>query len=159
MKKLLVSIFLVSAIALGGLFALPGQVFAQEGEGGAGAQSEGSPSSCKPGSGGSFLRFPTWYKYLDGERTAGNNCTPVIDLSERPEDLAKILLAVFEIILRVAGLVAVIFVIWGGFVYLLSQGEPDKIKGARETIVHALVGLAIAVSATAIVNLVARNIA
>lgn len=101
-----------------------------------------------------FLGFPTWYKYLDFEE-GSEDCDITFDVKK---DIGKVLLAVFEIILRVAGLVAVGFVIFGGFQYLISQGEPDRIKGARTTIINAIIGLAIAISATAIVNLIAQNI-
>lgn len=133
----------------------PKHVYANEG--GAADQAEGTPGSCKPGDGGNFLGMPPWYRYLKGETSAGK-CVPVIDIADNPQNITKIALAIFEIILRVAGLVAVVYIIWGGFNYLLSQGEPDKTKGARQTIVNALVGLAIAVSATAIVKLVARSV-
>lgn len=40
---------------------------------------------------------------------------------------------------------------YGGFQYLISQGEADKIAGARKTILNAIIGLAIAMLATGIV--------
>jgi hypothetical protein len=101
-----------------------------------------------------FLGFPTWYKYLDFEEGSAD-CNINFDVKK---DVGKVLLAIFEIILRVAGLVAVGFVIYGGIQYVISQGEPDRIKGARTTIINAMIGLAIAISATAIVNLVAKSI-
>lgn len=108
------------------------------------------------GSSGSFLGFPTWYKYLQPSfNDTTKDCSVQFDIKQ---DIPKVLLAVFEIILRVAGLVAVGYVVYGGFMYLISQGEPDRVKGAKTTIINAVIGLAIAISATAIVNLVASNI-
>ncbi len=98
--------------------------------------------------------LPTWYKYLD-EETVGGKCSAKVNF---PEDLSRILLAIFEILLRVGGMVAFFFIIYGGFQYLTSQGEPDKAKAARTTIVNALVGLVLAMMASVIVNLIARNI-
>lgn len=104
----------------------------------------------------SFLGFPTWYRYLNPTFDDSNNeCKINFDPQT---DIPKVVLAVFEIILRLAGIIAVIFVIYGGFQYILSQAEPDRVKGARSTIINALIGLAIAISATFIVNLIARNI-
>lgn len=100
----------------------------------------------------SFLGFPTWYKYLKFD--ASKDCEITFDVKE---DVPKIALALFEIILRVGGLVAVAFIIFGGFRYLTSQGEPDALKGARSTIINALIGLVITLSATLIVNLVAGS--
>jgi hypothetical protein len=102
-----------------------------------------------------FLGFPTWYKYLQPHRTA-NGCALNFTF---PEDLSAVALAVFEILLRVAGIVAVVFVMYGGFLYMTSTGEPDRAANGRTTLTNALVGLLIAMLATAIVNLVGRNIA
>ena len=116
----------------------------------------------------SFLGFPTWYKYLwtgnsfDDKGTANtkdDECNLTFDF---PEDIGKILLAVVEILLRVAGLVAVGFVIYGGFQYMLSQGDknmqgiPEKSNAARSTIINALIGVVIATIATVAVSFVAR---
>lgn len=127
----------------------------------ASAQTGANPAACKAEMSG-FLGFPTWYKYLS-PRIEGGECKLSLPQDQYGKTdlgaaIAPVLLAIFEIILRIAGLVAVGFVIFGGFQYLTSQGEPDRIKGARSTIVNALIGLGIAVSATAIVNLVAGKI-
>src|SRR4051794_33287381 len=87
--------------------------------------------------------IPTWYKYLDSSTVSGK-CTPKIVF---PDDLDKIALAIAEIMLRVGAIIAVAFVIYGGFQYILSQGEPDKIANARKTIINAIVGLAISMTA------------
>ncbi len=112
--------------------------------------------ACEPGKGGDILGFPTWYKYLEGETTlAGGRCTPIFNF---PDDIGAILLALFEIILRVGALIAIGFVIYAGFQLMLAQGEPDRIKGARSTIINALIGLVITLLATAIVNLISGTI-
>lgn len=107
----------------------------------------------------SFLGFPTWYKYLEPVEKDGS-CD--ISLGSGPEEqlagVGKILLAVFEIALRAIGILAIGYVMYGGFQYLISQGEPDKTKSARSTILNALIGVAISVSAVAIVNIIGRNI-
>lgn len=111
-------------------------------------------AACAPGSGGSFLGFPTWYKYLDGETVAGK-CSPVMKF---PDDIGEILLAVVEILLRVGGLVAVAFVIYGGLRFILSQGDPEKAASARKTIINSLIGTVIALLATLIVSFIARSL-
>lgn len=125
------------------------------------AQTGANTQACGR-SANNFLGFPTWYKYLnpgvrdpDGGGPQPASCTIDFDF---PADIGKVLLALVEVLLRVAGLVAVGFVIWGGFKYILSQGNPENAKNARSTIVNALIGLAIAASATVIVNLVAGNL-
>ncbi len=117
--------------------------------------------ACKPGAGGNFLGFPTWYKYLPSEIISGK-CTPKIDLLHDPGQIAGILFAFIEILLRVAALVAIGFVISGGVQYMMSQGDNTPSSGqsgktarARGTIINAIVGLAIAVSASVLVTFLA----
>lgn len=100
--------------------------------------------------------IPKWYKYIP--RHFDSRTQSCILDAEFPTSIPAVLLAVFEIILRIAGMLAVIFIVYGGFQYLITTGEPDKAKNARTTIINALVGLMITILSTAIVNLVGRNI-
>jgi hypothetical protein len=102
-----------------------------------------------------FLGFPTWYHYLQGTVDGNGNCIP--DLSKL-NNIWLILAAVIEILLRIAALVAVAMVIYGGIRYTASQGNPDDTNKARGTIISALIGLIIAVMAAAIVNFIAGSI-
>lgn len=113
--------------------------------------------NCGTSSGG-LLGFPTWYKYLEPSWDATKGCTIKADIGGDPSVLGKILLAVFEIMLRVGGIVAVIFVLYGSIQYLISQGEPENLKNARTTIINALIGLIITMFATGIVNLIGGRI-
>jgi len=67
-------------------------------------------------------------------------------------------LAIADILLRLAGVIAVIFVVIGGFRYVIGQGEPDNIKSAQSTIVNALIGLAIALVANGVVQFVGTKL-
>lgn len=96
---------------------------------------------------GTFLGLPAWYEYLE----VNASCEVSFEVEK---DIPKVLLAVFEIILRLGGVAAVVMVITGGVQYMISQGEPDKIKGARVTIINSIVGLVIAIMAVVIVNFV-----
>lgn len=109
---------------------------------------------CQPGSGG--LPLPTWYQYLPGETVDGACQINTKDLGGKVVIL--ILMGVFDILLYLAGLIAVIMVIWGGFKLLTSDGEPQKIAAARTTIFNALVGLVIAVIASQIVGFIAGGL-
>jgi len=118
-------------------------------------------TACDPTPGSGFLGFPTWYQYLDGETVATNNgfttaekCQPVIN---GLNDIWKIVAAVLDILLRVASIVAIIFVLYGGVVYIISQGSPDKTKQALQTIINSLVGLVITIIAAAVVGFIAGS--
>lgn len=56
----------------------------------------------------------------------------------------------------VAGLLSVIFIFIGGFSFILSGGQEDKIKSAVSTIRYAIIGLVITVLATVIIGTVGR---
>lgn len=111
---------------------------------------------CDPGGGG-LLGFPTWYQFLGGETDSTGRCQPVVDL-RNPTHIAAIGIAVLDILLRLAGILSVIFVIVGGFKFILSQGNPENAKGARNTIINALVGVAITTVATALVTFLGNAI-
>lgn len=115
---------------------------------------------CESSSSG-FLGFPTWYKYVEKEpaKVAGK-CTLKFNF---PADFAKIALAVVEIMLRFGGLIAVGYIIYGGVQFVLSQGDlgqgnVPKTTIARHTVQNALIGLVVAMLATAIVRLVGNTL-
>ena len=60
----------------------------------------------------------------------------------------------------IAGLVALIFVVYGGITYSMSSGDPTKLQKAKNAILYALIGLAIVALAeiiTAFVSSTIRN--
>lgn len=107
-----------------------------------------------PCGGGDFLVFPKWYKYLHSVPGV-NPCAPQITSLG---DIWLIAAAVIEVLLRVAAIIAVIFVVYAGFSYTTSQGDPEATGRAKGTLVNALVGLAIAVTAAVLVAFLARSI-
>jgi hypothetical protein len=63
-----------------------------------------------------------------------------------------------DIVFGIFGALAVLFLVIGGFRYVISSGDPKNTAKARNTIIYALVGLLITLSATAIVNFVAGKL-
>ena len=57
-------------------------------------------------------------------------------------------------IIGVTSVIAVIFVVVGGINYMTSGGDPTKAQKAKNTIIYALIGLAICALSFAIVNFV-----
>ncbi len=58
-------------------------------------------------------------------------------------DFGNILGVVINGLLLFAGAVAVLFLIIGGFRYVVSAGNPDQVEGAKKTILYAVLGLII----------------
>lgn len=55
----------------------------------------------------------------------------------------------------IAGLVATAFFVLGGFKYITSSGNPHNLEHAKRTIVFSALGLAIAIAAFVLSNIVA----
>lgn len=114
--------------------------------------------ACNPmDSANSFFGFPHWFEYLDGKTDALGKCVPTFDPNQI-NDLWGIGLAGIDILLYVVGFVSVGFIIYGGFVYMTSNGEPDRTKGAKDTILNALIGLVVAIVASSVVSFIGNSI-
>ena len=65
---------------------------------------------------------------------------------------------IFKLVVNVlsilAGALAVIMVIISGFKYITSAGDPNKVASAKNTLVYALVGIAVAALAQTLVHFV-----
>ncbi len=102
---------------------------------------------------GNVVGLPTWYKYLDTAIVKGKPiCNPVIS---ELKDFWLIGLAIVEILLRLSTLIAIGYVMHGGFRFITARGDPEKITKARTMSVDALVGLVVAIIAAASVSFVA----
>ena len=62
--------------------------------------------------------------------------------------------SVLKIIFGLAGLLSVVFVAFGGLKYTLSAGDPTQVKQAKETILYAIIGLVLSLSAFILVSFV-----
>lgn len=69
-------------------------------------------------------------------------------------NLATLMTYVFGVI----GAIAIIVIIIGALNMTLAEGDAGKVARARQTVVFALVGLVIAISAEAIIAFVIKNI-
>ena len=65
-----------------------------------------------------------------------------------PDFIVNILLAIIAIV----GVISVIYVVIGGIKYMKSSGNPDQIKTSKNTVIFALIGIAVSALAFAIVN-------
>jgi hypothetical protein len=63
-----------------------------------------------------------------------------------------------NILIFLVGALAVIVLVFGGFRYVTSTGDPGRVKQAKDTIIYGVVGVVIALLAYAIVNFVISNI-
>jgi TRAP-type C4-dicarboxylate transport system permease small subunit len=100
-----------------------------------------------------FLGFPSWTRGLTID---GANCT-ISNFALN--GVWVIVLNVLEILLRVGALMAVGYIIYGGFKMISSQGQPDHVKSAKDTITNAVVGVIITMVSATAVSVIAQRVA
>ena len=69
--------------------------------------------------------------------------------------LSDIINAVLPILYSIIGVALFAFFVYGGFQWLMSAGDPDKVKKAQDTMVNAAIGTAIVVFAYFMTRVVA----
>ena len=67
--------------------------------------------------------------------------------------------AIQKILLPIAGLVAVLFIIIGGFQYITSRGNEEQAETGKKTLTNAIIGLVIVICAYVIVVVVINALA
>lgn len=122
---------------------------------GSGVAAGGSSTECKltkP----FFFFFPPWWEYLQGTHIDyPNQCIPTFKF---PDDVAAVLLAAIDMLLRLAGFVAAIAIIISGAQFVFSGGNPERAVNARWRMYNALIGLAIVSVATAVVTFIGKQL-
>jgi hypothetical protein len=113
-------------------------------------------ANCKSG----FFGFPHWYEYLDVRDIQNGKQTIHCQVAtfNVPGDLVLVALAIIDILIHIAGLVAVVYVVIGGVQYVTSQGSPDATAKAQSTVVNALIGLALAITAIAFIAFIGNKV-
>ena len=67
-------------------------------------------------------------------------------------DFPYFLRSVINIALLLAGVVAVIFLIYGGYMYVTAGGNAEQAANARTAIFNSIIGLAVILAAYAIIS-------
>ncbi len=86
-----------------------------------------------------------------------------IDLSPLPngpggtksEDAIPVIVGV---VFAALGAISVLMIVIGGFQYVISQGDPQRVAKAKDTIMYAVIGLVISLLSYAIVAFVITEI-
>ncbi len=104
-----------------------------------------------PCKGGDFFGLPPWYKYLQCDKDSTGALSPIFHF---PADIWLIAVAIVEMLLRIGGMAAVGYVIYGSIRYITSQGEAENTAAAKSTIMNAIIGLVIILVALVAVNFV-----
>lgn len=73
-------------------------------------------------------------------------------------NLSKSIQTIINVLFFVIGLLAVIVIIIGGIMYVLSAGDQAKTTKAKDTILYAVIGLVVALLAFAIVTFILNSL-
>lgn len=65
---------------------------------------------------------------------------------------------VTQLVVYITSVAAVIMIMIGGWAYITSGGDPQRINGAKNTILYAIIGLVVAISAQLIIKYVLQNV-
>lgn len=76
------------------------------------------------------------------------------ETGDAPRDLKDVVITGIETLLGFVGLIMVIFIIYGGFVWMTAGGNEDRVKDAKKTITSAAIGVVIIICAYIIVYFV-----
>ena len=69
--------------------------------------------------------------------------------------LADVVSELVKFLIPMAGIILLMVMIWGGYDYMISRGQPEKIKSAQAKITTGIIGFALLVFSYIIAKLVA----
>ncbi len=72
-------------------------------------------------------------------------------------DLIRVVLNTMRVVLGVAPLVALVMLIIGGFMWMVSGGDEEHLERAKRTVSSALIGMVLILLAWALVNFVIKT--
>lgn len=88
--------------------------------------------------------------------TALITASPVFAQSADVSKVQSFIQNIIQVMVTLAGLVSVMFFVWGGFKYMTSSGNPESLDTAKKTIMYSAVGLAITLGAFVLSNIVTQ---
>ena len=142
LRKLIAG-FGMSAIVLVAFLALPVVIF----------QQPVNAAACGAASDGFFFGLPPWHRGLKCDNGA-------VDLSDM--EIGNIIvivgLNIIDMVVRLMGIVAIAFIVIGGFQYMLARGEASNVAKGKATVTHAVIGLIIVMASSTIVGFLVSRI-
>lgn len=67
-----------------------------------------------------------------------------------------LILGLINVMLAIAGTIAVLFLIIGGFRYITAHGNEEQAEGAKKTIQHAIIGLVVIILSFVIIIVISN---
>jgi len=74
------------------------------------------------------------------------------------QDLSTTIASIIRVGLGFLGVIAVVIVLYGGFLWMTSAGSDEKVKQAKKVMISGIIGLVIVLSAYALASFVINSI-
>lgn len=68
--------------------------------------------------------------------------------------LSGLITGILGVVFSFLGIIAVLIILWGGFIWMTAAGEPDKVDKAKKLIYAGIIGLVVIFAAYAIASFV-----
>ena len=99
------------------------------------------------------------YRCINGSEMSDlGSCPEHSDSAIKDKNLSNTLTNGINLAIGVIGFIAVVMIIYGGFMYTTSAGDSSKVTKAKNVIMYGIVGLVVALLAFAIVNFVLNGL-
>lgn len=103
-----------------------------------------------------IIATPLLAQATNGTLDLGLNDAADIGLGNTP--LKDTINQVIKVLLSFLGILAVIIILWGGFIWMTALGDEGKVETAKKLIVAGIIGIVIILAAYAIAYFVISNI-
>lgn len=73
--------------------------------------------------------------------------------------VSELIISVIHLMLIFAGMIAVVFVIIGGYYYVTAQGNEEQAEKGKNTLINAIIGIVVIIMAYVIIDVVTNLVA
>lgn len=105
-----------------------------------------------------LLMVPQTVNAVDICAGNGANSTYCQNKSEGETKVKSVMKSVVDVLLMTVGVISIIMIVVGGIMFALSSGDASKVTKARNMVIYAVVGLVVALFASAIINFVFNKV-
>ena len=79
---------------------------------------------------------------------------PLPPINPSPMTIPQLAQTIYYFILGISGALAMLRIVWGGFNWIISGGDPNKVSEAKEIIKSAFVGIIIIIAAFIVLGII-----
>ncbi|MFV0484978.1 MAG: pilin [Candidatus Saccharimonadales bacterium] len=147
MKKILTTILIAVMAWMGSSMLMPTSVSAAD-------------NNCEA----MFLTFRPWYSGLVHDDETCSFLKVGVEGSDEDYEIElstfiwAIILNALSILFGIVGYLAIGFLIYGGYLYVMARGDPGRIAKGKNTVIRAIIGLIICILASLISSLIVNII-